>query len=252
MSRPLTRNGVPLRLFTPEEDALMLRAIQQGVPRGSVQRLAREMRRPHGSVSVRLRDLRSAMAEPVPKAATVPAIGPVRTAARVPVAADQAPPWTPGELDVLRPYAAMARIPQGAAFKLAQRLGRTDDAVRWRISWLRHQPAPPAEQERNGAEGSVSASVPRVVPSAAAPVSGRGLDVSSLTLVAAVEARVAPCAVSPPAGAAPPGCAPAVPSAGLVWARETLARGVGLDKLLRTAGDRLGWRERDALRREAA
>ncbi|MFN0183064.1 MAG: hypothetical protein ACKVQR_04510 [Aquabacterium sp.] len=163
---------------------------------------------------------------------------------------DVAGVWTEDELAVLRPFAAMERIPQGAAEVLAKGLGRTGDAVRGRISIMRQ-----TTKEQNGAEGSKSVRVPRVAPSAAAPGSERA--VSSPTLVAAVQARVAPCPVSPVAGAASPrafdmGLAPARPSPGpspgMLWARAEMTRGVGLDKLLSTAGDRLDWRDRQALR----
>lgn len=36
-------------------------------------------------------------------------------------------------------------------------------------------------------------------------------------------------------------------SPGVCWARDAMARGISLDKVLRTAGDRLTWRDRAAL-----
>jgi hypothetical protein len=155
--------------------------------------------------------------------------------------------WTTGELSRLRPYASMERLPHGVARRLAGEMGRTPLAVTWMISKLRRNPPADWKTEPNGAEGSKPAYVPRVAPSAAAPGSGL-VAVSSQTLAAAVQARVVPCTVLPAAGAALPGPAPAVSSAAMDWAAGMLARGVRLEKLLSSAGDRLGWRERRALR----
>lgn len=100
-----------------------------------------------------------------------------------------------------------------------------------------------------------------VVPSpAAAPAAASGqrgvLDVSSLNLGARGESRT----VAPAPGAADPAAPGAVfsgpseppHSPGLQWAWQMLERGVPLEKLLRTGGDRLTWRDRAALRGEAA
>lgn len=131
MSRPRTRNGVPLRLFTAEEDWRLIEFIHAGRPRGVLKRLAHEFERPTGSLAVRARYLLRRM------------------------------------------------------------------------------------MEQNGAEGGLLQGkvqpdrVPRVALGAAAPGPGR-LDVSSPNSAAAVEARVAPCAVSPAPGAAVSGAAPGV------------------------------------------
>lgn len=94
-------------------------------------------------------------------------------------------------------------------------------------------------------------------PSPLAAVASRDLDVSSLNLGARGESR----AVAPAAGLAPPaplervGATPAAEfseeepySPGLCWARQRLLAGIPLDKLLRTAGEQLTWRDRDQLR----
>jgi len=136
-------------------------------------------------------------------------------------------------------------------------------------SWADYQRTAQAEEMRararerraclqqDGAEGRTAdaapARVPCGAPSAAAPGSGReDLDVSSQTLAPAVHD---PRPVAPAAGPLPLApceqvrAGPAVPfSPGLCWAREAMAKGASAEQLLRKAGDRLTWRDREALR----
>ena len=127
-------------------------------------------------------------------------------------------PWSERELATLRPFAKLARIPRGAVVELAVEMERSYGAVRQRLVLLRRAMKKPDGAEGGLLQGKVQPDrVPRGAPSAAAP--GSGQDVSSLDLAAAVEARVAPCTVSPAPGAAVSGAAP-----GVVSRKEKLSR----------------------------
>lgn len=109
-----------------------------------------------------------------------------------------------------------------------------------------------ARLQQLGAEGrqgdASPARVPCVTPSAAAPGSGYACDLEahSLTLAPAV---LDPRTVAPAAGPSPRvGEGPAAAlSPGLRWAWAMLEKGVSREKLLRTAGDRLTFRDRAEL-----
>lgn len=116
--------------------------------------------------------------------------------------------------------------------------------------------------QQDGAEGGRAngppAPVSRGAPSAAAPGSGRSLG-NSPSLAPAVRD---PRTVVPAAGAAPsdgsasggavPAVLPSPDSPGLAWARAAMAKGVALQEVLRKAGDRLTWRDRQVLQGQPA
>ncbi len=163
----------------------------------------------------------------------------------------------------LKALAKLPRAPSGYLPALAVEYGYAVSTLRNAVSDLR-------ADRRDKQDGAARVDPAGVCgPERASAISGHGsggvaplaagasrdLDVSSLNLGARGESR----AVAPAAGASPRvGEAPAAEfsedapySPGLCWARAALRRGVAVDKLLRTAGDRLTWRDRDVLRRQA-
>jgi hypothetical protein len=179
-------------------------------------------------------------------------------------------PHPPALKAALAQLAALPRTPPGMLARLAERFDRNYNSLTSTLYYLRrdlrrqategageHPPpalgvAPsPARQAASGckAEG--------VLPSGVAETAPCGVDVSSLKLDARGESR----AVASAAGTVPlPPCdgVGVVPAAvfsaeepalspGLMWAWAMLERGVPRGKLLRTAGDRLTWRDRDQL-----
>lgn len=166
----------------------------------------------------------------------------------------------PELMERLGKLAELPRVPRGVLPHLAERYGFARNSLTNCLSELREVRRDALALD--GAEGRTAdaapARVPRGAPSAAAPGSGqdeRDLDVSSQTLAPAVHD---PRPVVPAAGALPLApCeqvreAPAVPfSPGLCWARAAVAKGASVEALLRKAGDRLTWRDREALRADA-
>ncbi len=167
----------------------------------------------------------------------------------------------------LKALAKLPRAPTGYVPALAQEYGYAVSTLRNAVCDLREL----RRKEQNGAAGVIPPA--RVCgPERARAISGHDaggvmpagirLDVSSLKLDARGESR----AVASAAGTVPPppcdgvGVVPAAVfsaeepalSPGLMWAWAMLERGVPRDKLLRTAGDRLTWRDRDQLMGRAA